>query len=284
MKCLVALLFLSIYSYSQSTKSSLLWEIKGPQQSKSSYIFGTMHLMDEAHFYFPKKLEKLVSTVDAVCLEIGDVQHTLINPELLMLKEGSFLTKLTETQIDSLCSWAKIQLLMEKDQFIANFSKAKPFLIFQLILQNELPNSLQSQEIKMEEMLATKKKKTTIGLETIESQLALFDSLPVNSQINLIMTELADVSNVLTNFNLTQENYLMQDVDKIHEELMKDIQDPYFNFKFIDERNANWIEKIKKLTANQSILFAVGAGHLGGEKGVLKLLEKEGFTITPIQL
>ena len=261
-----------------------MWEIKGPQQSKSSYIFGTMHLMDEAHFYFPKKLEKLVSTVDAVCLEIGDVQHTLINPELLMLKEGSFLAKLTETQIDSLCSWAKIQLLMEKDQFIANFSKAKPFLIFQLILQNELPNSLQSQEIKMEEMLATKKKKTTIGLETIESQLTLFDSLPVNSQINLIMTELADVSNVLTNFKLTQENYLMQDVDKIHEELMKDITDPYFNFKFIDERNASWIEKIKKLTANQSILFAVGAGHLGGEKGVLKLLEKEGFTITPIQL
>jgi uncharacterized protein YbaP (TraB family) len=284
MKCLVALLFLSIYSYSQSTKSSLLWEIKGPQQTESSYIFGTMHLMDEAHFYFPKKLEKLVSTVDAVCLEIGDVQHTLINPALLMLKEGSFLAKLSETQIDSLCSWAKIQLLMEKDQFIANFSKAKPFLIFQLILQNELPNSLQSQEIKMEEMLATKKKKTTIGLETIESQLALFDSLPVNSQINLIMTELADVSNVLTNFKLTQEKYLMQDVDKIHEELMKDITDPYFNVKFIDERNANWIEKIKKLTANQSILFAVGAGHLGGDNGVLKLLEKEGFTITPIQL
>jgi len=261
-----------------------LWEIKGPQQTKSSYIFGTMHLMDESHFYFPKKLEKLVSTVDAVCLEIGDVQHTLINPVLLMLKEGSFLTKLSETQIDSLCSWAKIQLLMEKDQFIANFSKAKPFLIFQLILQNELPGDLQSQEIKIEEILATKKKKTTVGLETIESQLALFDSIPIKSQVNLIMTELAELSKVLTNFKLTQENYLMQDVDKIHEELMKDIQDPYFNFKFIDERNAVWIEKIRKMTTSQSILFAVGAGHLGGENGVLNLLRKEGFTITPIQL
>jgi uncharacterized protein YbaP (TraB family) len=201
-----------------------------------------------------------------------------------MLKEGSFITQLSEKQMDSLCSWAKIQLFMDKDQFITNFSKAKPFLIYQLILQNELPNSLQSQEIKMEEMLATKKKKSTIGLETIESQLALFDSLPIYSQINLIMTELADVSNVLTNFKRTQENYLVQDVDKIHEELMKDITDPYFNFKFIDERNAIWIEKIKKLTANQSILFAVGAGHLGGENGVLNLLKKEGFTITPIEL
>ena len=284
MKFLIVFVFLSFLSFAQSNTSSLLWEIQGPKQDKASYIFGTMHLMDDAHFYFPKKLEKLVSTVDEVFLEIGDVQHTLINPELLMLQEGSFLTKLSEMQMDTLCSWAKIQLLMDKDQFITNFSKAKPFLIYQLILQNELPGYLQSQEIKMEEILAAKKKKTTIGLETIESQLALFDSLPVNSQINLIMTELATVSNVLTNFKLTQENYLMQDVNKIHEELMKDITDPYFNFKFIDERNANWIAKIRKMTASQSILFAVGAGHLGGENGVLNLLKKEGFSIIPIDL
>ena len=206
MKFLIVSVFLSFLSFAQSNTSSLLWEIQGPQQEKASYIFGTMHLMDDAHFYFPKKLEKLVSTVDAVCLEIGDVQHTLINPELLMLKEGSFLTKLSEMQMDTLCSWAKIKLLMDKDQFIINFSKAKPFLIYQLILQNELPDHLQSQEIKIEEILATKKKKMTLGLETIESQLALFDSIPTVSQINLIMTELAELSKVLTNFNLTQEN------------------------------------------------------------------------------
>ena len=284
MKFLIVSVFLSFLSFAQSNTSSLLWEIQGPKQDKASYIFGTMHLMDDAHFYFPKKLEKLVSTVDAVCLEIGDVQHTLINPELLMLKEGSFLTKLSEMQMDTLCSWAKIKLLMDKDQFIINFSKAKPFLIYQLILQNELPDHLQSQEIKIEEILATKKKKMTLGLETIESQLALFDSIPTVSQINLIMTELAELSKVLTNFNLTQENYLLQDVDNIHKELMKDIQDPYFNLKFIDERNASWVEKIMPMTANQSVLFAVGAGHLGGENGLLNLLRKQGYSVKPMPL
>ena len=284
MKFLVVTIFFSFLSFAQSNTSSLLWEIKGSEQEKASYIFGTMHLMDDAHFYFPKKLEKLVSTVDAVCLEIGDVQHTLINPDLLMLKEGSFLTKLSEMQMDTLCSWAKIQLLMDKDQFISNFSKAKPFLIYQLILQSELPDHLQSQEIKIEEILATKKKKMTLGLETIESQLALFDSIPAVSQVNLIMTELAELSKVLTNFKLTQENYLMQDVNKIHEELTKEIQDPYFNLKFIDERNAAWVKKIMPLTANQSVLFAVGAGHLGGENGLLNLLKNQGYSVKPIQL
>jgi uncharacterized protein YbaP (TraB family) len=284
MKLVVGFLFISLITFSQAVTSSLLWEIKGPMQKNSAFIFGTMHLMDDSHFYFPKKLEKLISTVDAVCLEIGDVQHTLINPELLMLKEGSFLTKLSETQIDSLCSWAKIQLLMEKDQFIANFSKAKPFLIFQLILQNELPGYLQSQEIKIEEILTAKKKKTTVGLETIESQLALFDSIPIKSQVNLIMTELADLSKVLTNFKLTQENYLEQNVEKIHDLLLKENTDPIFNVRFIDERNVTWVKKMIPMISSQSILFALGAGHLGGENGVLNLLRKEGYTLTPISL
>ena len=284
MKFLVVSIFLSFLSFAQSNTSSLLWEIQGPQQEKASYIFGTMHLMDDAHFYFPKKLEKLVSTVDAVCLEIGDVQHTLINPDLLMLKEGSFLTKLSEMQMDTLCSWAKIQLLMDKDQFISNFSKAKPFLIYQLILQSELPDHLQSQEIKIEEILETKKKKMTVGLETIESQLALFDSLPISSQITLIMTELADLDNVEAHFNRLQEDYLQNDVEAIHDALMKDIQDPYFNLKFIDERNASWVEKIMPMTANQTVLFAVGAGHLGGENGLLNLLRKQGYSVKPIEL
>ncbi len=121
-------------------------------------------------------------------------------------------------------------------------------------------------------------------METIESQLALFDSIPIKSQVNLIMTELAELSKVLTNFKLTQENYLLQDVDKIHEELMKDIQDPYFNLKFIDERNAAWVKKIMPLTGNQSVLFAVGAGHLGGENGLLNLLRKQGYSVKPMPL
>jgi uncharacterized protein YbaP (TraB family) len=284
MKFLIASVFLSFLSFSQSNTSSLLWEIQGPQQVKASYIFGTMHLMDKQHFYFPKKLEKIILEVDVVCLEIGDVLQTPLNPELLFLPEGSFIAELEQQKLDSLTNWASKNLFMNKEQFILNFSKAKSFLIYQLILQNELPSKLQSQEAKIETLLEDKKKQKTIGLETVESQLALFDSLPISSQINLIMTELADLDNVEAHFNRLQDNYLQNDVEAIHNDLMKDIQDPYFNHKFIDERNASWVKKIIPLTANKSVLFAVGAGHLGGENGLLNLLKKQGYSVKPIQL
>ena len=133
-------------------------------------------------------------------------------------------------------------------------------------------------------MLEDKKKQKTIGLETVESQLALFDSLPISSQINLIMTELADLDNVEAHFNRLQENYLQNDVEAIHDVLMKELIDPYFNLKFIDQRNVAWVKKIMPLTANQSVLFAVGAGHLGGENGLLNLLRKQGYSVKPIPL
>lgn len=284
MKLVVAFLFISLITFSQAVTSSLLWEIKGPKQKNSAFIFGTMHLMDDSHFYFPKKLEKIILNVETVCLEINDIQRTQLNPDLLFLNEGSFLAKLSESAMDSICNWASAKLLMNKEQFITNFSKAKPFLLFQLILQSELPANLQSQELAIEKLLQTKKNKQTIGLETVESQLALFDDLPFESQVNLIMTEIAAESDVLINFTHLQENYLEQNVGKIHDLLLTENTDPIFNVRFIDERNVSWVKKMIPMISSQSILFAVGAGHLGGKNGVLNLLRKEGFTLTPISL
>lgn len=284
MKLVVAFLFISLITFSQAVTSSLLWEIKGPKQKNSAFIFGTMHLMDDSHFYFPKKLEKIILNVETVCLEVSDIQGTQLNPDLLFLNEGSFLAKLSESAMDSICNWASAKLLMNREQFTTNFSKAKPFLLFQLILQSELPANLQSQELAIEKLLQTKKNKQTIGLETVESQLALFDDLPFESQVNLIMIEIAAESDVLINFTNLQENYLEQNVEKIHDLLLKENTDPIFNVRFIDERNVSWVKKMIPMISSQSILFAVGAGHLGGENGVLNLLRKEGYTLTPISL
>jgi uncharacterized protein YbaP (TraB family) len=53
---------------------------------------------------------------------------------------------------------------------------------------------------------------------------------------------------------------------------------------FIDKRNENWVPKIKTFIADKKTFIAVGAGHLGGPNGVIRLLQKEGYTLTPIEL
>ena len=51
----------------------------------------------------------------------------------------------------------------------------------------------------------------------------------------------------------------------------------------IFNRNKNWVQKLKKIMPERTVVVAVGAGHLAGEKGVIKLLRKEGYTVTPVK-
>jgi uncharacterized protein YbaP (TraB family) len=53
---------------------------------------------------------------------------------------------------------------------------------------------------------------------------------------------------------------------------------------FLEERNKNWVPKIATFIAQKKTFIAVGAGHLGGPNGLIRLLEQKGYTLTPIVL
>ncbi|MEZ5495489.1 MAG: TraB/GumN family protein [Gammaproteobacteria bacterium] len=41
-------------------------------------------------------------------------------------------------------------------------------------------------------------------------------------------------------------------------------------------------EKIPEIAKQQVTLFAFGAGHLGGDVGVINLLREKGYTVEPV--
>ena len=51
----------------------------------------------------------------------------------------------------------------------------------------------------------------------------------------------------------------------------------------LNNRNKNWVKQLKEIMKNESVFVAVGAGHLVGEKGLIKLLKKEGYKVEPLQ-
>jgi uncharacterized protein YbaP (TraB family) len=50
------------------------------------------------------------------------------------------------------------------------------------------------------------------------------------------------------------------------------------------ERNESWVPGMKRLMQKESCFFAVGAGHLAGESGLITLLRKEGYRVEPVHL
>ena len=51
----------------------------------------------------------------------------------------------------------------------------------------------------------------------------------------------------------------------------------------LDNRNHNWIKMMPDMMTEQPTLFVVGAAHLCGEQGVLKLLEELGYTVEGVK-
>ena len=60
-----------------------------------------------------------------------------------------------------------------------------------------------------------------------------------------------------------------------------DMTDEEFR-RMADDRNADWITKLPKMLKESSCFIAVGALHLPGQNGLLKLLEKEGYKLSPV--
>jgi uncharacterized protein YbaP (TraB family) len=285
MKLLFLLIFSSLFLFggqSQIEKSALLWEVKSNDSKSISYVFGTMHLMDANLFLFPKKLEKTLLKADVLCMEIVSINPNL-SPDALFMKDKSLSDLFSINQLDSIYNWAESNLLMKKEQFDENFKNAKPFLLMQFILQASLPTNSKSYEKEFEAL--ADQKLTMKGLETVDQQLNLFDGLVDKDQVEMVMSALRNEEKSKKSFEEMQQIYLTQNLDDLYAFVKKETDSPIGNSRtFLEDRNLNWIPQMKELMKTQSVFFAVGAAHLAGPEGVIELLIKEGYQLTPIKL
>ena len=285
LRLLFLFVLLANYATAQIEKNALLWEVRSKDGKTTSYVYGTMHLMDAKLFYFPKKLEKLLLKSDVLCMEIANLNDPDLSPDALFLKNDETLADyFSVAQMDSIYRWAEKALLMNKEQFNTNFNKAKPFLLMQFLLQSSLPENSKSYEKEFEN-LAIKNKISISGLESVMEQLNLFTSFSKNEQTEMVMSSLRDEAKAKSSFEQMQQIYLTQNIDELYSFIKKESDSPIANSRvFLENRNQNWIPQMEKMMENKSVFFAVGAAHLAGPEGVIELLIKKGYTLTPIKL
>ncbi len=77
--------------------------------------------------------------------------------------------------------------------------------------------------------------------------------------------------------------YKQQDLPKLYSQIAtsKDMADEMG--PFLSDRNKKWVSRIEDKMSKSTVFFAVGAGHLWGDAGVIALLRKEGYTVEPVR-
>jgi uncharacterized protein YbaP (TraB family) len=259
-----------------------MYKVSHDNNQKASYLFGTMHVMSEAHFFFPKKISSLLKNCEGLCMEIKDVESQSIDPSSLFDPEKAIQDFCSKGQWDSLIRWAESDLFMSKENFETNFKFAKPFVLIQFMVNLSLPPIHKSHEKQLEK-IARASNIEQHGLETIEEQFNIFNQIEYPTQISLLMKQLNELETSLDDFEEMEGAYNAQDLDALctlsNSEMIKTLHD-----ELLVKRNSNWIPKMIELMENKSIFFAVGAAHLCGKDGLIELLKKKGYRIEGIKL
>lgn len=262
---------------------SLLWEVTGKGLNKPSYFLGTMHLMCYDDAALSANVKSLIRSTGQTYLEIDmDNASELLSGmlELAQVENPSLVEVLNAEDYNMVKSFFE-QYLPE-----ASFSvieKQPPMMIsaslFEVLLSCERKTGTETNIIEE----AYKAKKETRGLETVEFQSSIFEKIPYKEQANELVKTFRDIEKQRHLFHAMIEAYKQQDIEKLY--ALSVSEDSAMN-QYMDlllfSRNRNWVKQFPVIAANTSTLFAVGAGHLGGEEGVLNLLKSQGYTIRPI--
>jgi uncharacterized protein YbaP (TraB family) len=273
-----------VAGFEEGTENTLLWQVTSKDQKDTSFLFGTMHLINKEYYYFPDNLTELIKTSDAIVMEIVGDPNPLAMMKLMMLEEGELFDYFNEEQQDSILVWAKEVMNTNAETFKMSFGKMKPFVISMLAAQKSMMEDAESYEMTITEIMKENDIEG-IGLETAEEQMGIFDDFTDEEQAQMVMEAIKDDPKAEELTLKMQQIYSRQNIDSLH--LLIQEEGGTVASKeneLLNNRNDRWIPLIEDIIKEKRAFIAVGAGHLGGENGVLELLRKEGYTITPVKL
>jgi len=291
-----SLLFVSCSGAQSASKTedvlpqSLLWRIERSDLPQPSYLFGTIHIIPKDDYFIPSGLEEAFEKSGDVVFEIdmdnmSDMGSLMGLLSSLLMKDGVTLNKLLSDE-----EYKEVSEYFESmglPMFLLN--KVKPMFLSMLAEVNMDPASMQSEEImSYEQELYQKAQETNKevgGLETMKYQMSLFDSIPYKEQAKMLLEAVRGTSLESDMFEETVALYRSQNIEAMVEMVgSSEGEDSNFESVLLHNRNQNWIPVMSKMMASGPVFFAVGAGHLAGSSGVIRLLKKQGYKLTPLSV
>lgn len=279
-KIIVTILLGLLSTASKGQESSNLWKIEG-NGIKTSYIFGTMHLIPQKEFNLKDKVKLAFENSEQVVLELD-----MASPEFMKeIMAHSYLEtgkELKSYMDDSEYELLDVYLKEKTGTGMQIYNTVRPFMLLSVILMTFSDEPMASFEMTLMNM-AKEADKEIEGLETFASQVAIFEHTPYEKQIDDLVEMIKNPDENAELFNKMAKLYTSENIEGLYD-YMDDYMDNDIEMmkKFLDDRNQNWIPEIAKFSKAHATFYGVGAGHLGGAQGVVNLLKNAGYTVTPI--
>ena len=293
-----SILFVLI-SLALACNAQLLWKVTGRDTCKPSYLFGTIHLETSKYIDSVPGLRDAILSVDAV---YGEIQMDSLTDNDMMMKAVNNLIAPPDSTIDKLLTKEEYQLVdsVVNSYFMGmitleTFSKMKPVVLSSQLgvmqMKKYFPEQLGLNDVIDVAVQAAGRElgKRIGGLETIEMQINMLYGTPLDVQAQELVNFCRMDNDIISFSKELCDAYHAQDLDTLEKLLLLEgIGEDEMTNEIIEklayERNRRWMNTITEIIPRESMLVAVGAGHLVGKDGLIELLRRDGYTVEPVTL
>lgn len=267
----------------QTPTKSFIWKVSA--RGKVLHLAGSVHALGADAYPLPAAYENAFKEAGTLIEEIdlSEADQLAGAPMLLakgMYRDGRTFEGVVAKETATLVS-ARLKEAGIPPQMVGTM---KPWMVMLLLTAFEIQKAGLEASRGLDKYFFDKAKaagKPIVGLETVESQIDRFDTMPESLQEQMLRSTLSEIE--------TQRNSLAQmigawrkgDAAALEEMALSSFGEYRGAYNsLIVERNHNWMPQIEACFSKASPCFVVvGAAHLVGPDGLLTLLRKKGYTV-----
>ena len=274
----------------------MLWQVTDPE-GHSLYLFGTIHVGDGRNPAVLEKVSPILLGCDALAVEFDlvayqeDLNAVMADYQQFVYSDGTTVKDHMPEELYARCA----ELLGEIGAYSPLMDYYNLGMWSQLTEQAAMmTRSELDPEYAMDSLLIHLAYDQEIPVRSVESasfQMGLLNSFPEELNLLMIRETLDNLDEYGESIDELYSAWLSGDYDAIlalnqSEEGTEDYTEEElalvadYNRAMLDDRNIGMAETAKEyLAAGDTVFFAVGAGHLVGDMGLVQLLRDAGFTV-----
>lgn len=262
-------------------EDSMLWSVvdtKSPRDT--SYLFGTIHQISQKDFTLKDKLVDALYKSDALLTEmdLSDPGLAKVLKEYMYMEDDMTLDKLlTKKEYATLNGF----MLEGTGESLDKYKRNKPFITSSAILNYFIEGTPASYDMVLTQMAIADSMKI-MALETLDQQMAVMDKMSYKDQAKLLMELVNETEETKIKFQEILDAYKGERLQELSVLLDESLHSKEEKQYLIVDRNKRWVPVIQSAMKGQNAMVAVGAGHLGGEMGLINLLRKKGYKVEPV--
>lgn len=258
-----------------------LWVVK--DEDTTIYLFGTVHFLKPGLGWFDEAVREAFDESDELILEMvmpEDRATLKATTEKLAIDPAgrTMASRMSQADHDAYAA-SLVSLGMEP----AGFEKFEPW--YMAVNLSVLPLLIKGYDPALgPEMTLTRAakedNKPIAGFETFEEQFGFFDGLSDAAQLEYLRSVVRDMDSIVPTLDKLVDQWARGDTGALATTMNEGmIETPELAKTLLWDRNARWADAIKaRMDQPGTVLVAVGAGHLAGDRSVQYYLGQRGLT------